>query len=161
MRRFFSFAASTPKTVPQGADSTMLATKTVKHGAPTPSVTIPAPQAAAEAALRRQMANQNPGKIVFWLSDPEPLACKLSQSLYVYSCLLPDGICSPLLLCSLNCPLETGGLTKAKGRFMQLLAFRFFKGRIAIASYTSLQALRSVCTKTMPIRVSQPLCVQP
>nr|XP_056716137.1 nuclear pore complex protein Nup214 [Euleptes europaea] len=49
---------STPKIIPQGADSTMLATKTVKHGAP--SVTIPAPQAAAEAALRRQMANQNP-----------------------------------------------------------------------------------------------------
>ncbi|XP_054853949.1 nuclear pore complex protein Nup214 isoform X2 [Eublepharis macularius] len=51
---------STPKIIPQGADSTMLATKTVKHGAPAPSVTIPAPQAAAEAALRRQMANQNP-----------------------------------------------------------------------------------------------------
>ncbi|XP_077162985.1 nuclear pore complex protein Nup214 isoform X3 [Paroedura picta] len=52
---------STPKIMPQVADSTMLATKTVKHGAPAPSVTIPAPQAAAEAALRRQMANQNPG----------------------------------------------------------------------------------------------------
>ncbi|XP_053138131.1 nuclear pore complex protein Nup214 isoform X2 [Hemicordylus capensis] len=51
---------STPKILPQGADSTMLATKTVKHGAPAPSITIPAPQAAAEAALRRQMANQNP-----------------------------------------------------------------------------------------------------
>jgi len=46
-----------------GADSTALATKTVKHGAP-PSekqVTIPAQQAAATAALRRQMANQKPG----------------------------------------------------------------------------------------------------
>ncbi|KAM8828465.1 nuclear pore complex protein Nup214 isoform 2-T2 [Spinachia spinachia] len=46
-----------------GADSTALATKTVKHGAP-PSernvpVTIPAQQAAATAALRRQLANQN------------------------------------------------------------------------------------------------------
>uniref|UniRef100_A0A8D2J1J4 Nuclear pore complex protein Nup214 n=1 Tax=Varanus komodoensis TaxID=61221 RepID=A0A8D2J1J4_VARKO len=51
---------STPKIIPQAADSTMLATKTVKHGAPAPSVTLPAPQAAAEAALRRQMANQNP-----------------------------------------------------------------------------------------------------
>ncbi|XP_063000539.1 nuclear pore complex protein Nup214 isoform X2 [Elgaria multicarinata webbii] len=51
---------STPKIIPQGADSTMLATKTVKHGAPAPSVTLPAPQAAAEAALRRQMASQNP-----------------------------------------------------------------------------------------------------
>ncbi|XP_068430386.1 nuclear pore complex protein Nup214 isoform X2 [Clinocottus analis] len=45
-----------------GAESTALATKTVKHGAP-PSeraipVTIPAQQAAATAALRRQMANQ-------------------------------------------------------------------------------------------------------
>ncbi|XP_077944280.1 nuclear pore complex protein Nup214 isoform X2 [Gasterosteus aculeatus] len=45
-----------------GADSTALATKTVKHGAP-PSersvpVTIPAQQAAATAALRRQLANQ-------------------------------------------------------------------------------------------------------
>ncbi|XP_038600736.1 nuclear pore complex protein Nup214 isoform X2 [Tachyglossus aculeatus] len=46
--------------IPQGADSTMLATKTVKHGAPGPSVTISAPQAAAAAALRRQMANQPP-----------------------------------------------------------------------------------------------------
>lgn len=48
-----------------GADSTALATKTVKHGAPptekaTP-VTNPAQQAAATAALRRQMANQKPG----------------------------------------------------------------------------------------------------
>ncbi|XP_066466849.1 nuclear pore complex protein Nup214 [Tiliqua scincoides] len=51
---------STPKIIPQGADSTMLATKTVKHGAPAPSAPIPAPQAAAEAALRRQMANQGP-----------------------------------------------------------------------------------------------------
>ncbi|KFP91530.1 Nuclear pore complex protein Nup214, partial [Apaloderma vittatum] len=46
--------------IPQGADSTMLATKTVKHGAPAPTVTVPAPQAAAAAALRRQMANQSP-----------------------------------------------------------------------------------------------------
>ncbi|XP_077398834.1 nuclear pore complex protein Nup214 isoform X2 [Vanacampus margaritifer] len=45
-----------------GADSTALATKTVKHGAPpaerTVPVTIPAQQAAASAALRRLMANQ-------------------------------------------------------------------------------------------------------
>lgn len=45
-----------------GAESTALATKTVKHGAPpterTIPVTIPAQQAAASAALRRQMANQ-------------------------------------------------------------------------------------------------------
>ncbi|KAM3825767.1 nuclear pore complex protein Nup214 [Vipera latastei] len=51
---------STPKPVLPGAENTMLATKTVKHRAPVPSVTLPAPQAAAEAALRRQMANQNP-----------------------------------------------------------------------------------------------------
>ncbi|XP_072488845.1 nuclear pore complex protein Nup214 isoform X2 [Notamacropus eugenii] len=53
-------STSTSKIVPQGADSTMLATKTVKHGAPSPSVTISAPQAAAAAALRRQMAIQVP-----------------------------------------------------------------------------------------------------
>ncbi|XP_035524427.1 nuclear pore complex protein Nup214 isoform X2 [Morone saxatilis] len=45
-----------------GADSTALATKTVKHGAPpterTIPVTVPAQQAAGTAALRRQMANQ-------------------------------------------------------------------------------------------------------
>ncbi|XP_034402355.1 nuclear pore complex protein Nup214 isoform X3 [Cyclopterus lumpus] len=45
-----------------GAESTALATKTVKHGAPPNEraipVTIPAQQAAATAALRRQMANQ-------------------------------------------------------------------------------------------------------
>ncbi|XP_074465118.1 nuclear pore complex protein Nup214 isoform X5 [Larus michahellis] len=52
--------APSSRIIPQGADSTMLATKTVKHGAPAPSVTVPAPQAAAAAALRRQMANQSP-----------------------------------------------------------------------------------------------------
>uniref|UniRef100_A0A8C6YRQ4 Nucleoporin 214 n=1 Tax=Nothoprocta perdicaria TaxID=30464 RepID=A0A8C6YRQ4_NOTPE len=51
---------SSSRVIPQGADSTMLATKTVKHGAPAPTVTVPAPQAAAAAALRRQMANQPP-----------------------------------------------------------------------------------------------------
>ncbi|XP_058380294.1 nuclear pore complex protein Nup214 isoform X2 [Diceros bicornis minor] len=56
-----SMSTSASKIIPQGADSTMLATKTVKHGAPGPSHTIPAPQAAAVAALRRQMANQVPG----------------------------------------------------------------------------------------------------
>uniref|UniRef100_A0A2K6EMB7 Nuclear pore complex protein Nup214 n=1 Tax=Propithecus coquereli TaxID=379532 RepID=A0A2K6EMB7_PROCO len=53
-------STSTSKIIPQGADSTMLATKTVKHGAPGPSHPISAPQAAAAAALRRQMANQVP-----------------------------------------------------------------------------------------------------
>ncbi|KAB0407108.1 hypothetical protein E2I00_004264, partial [Balaenoptera physalus] len=55
-------SVSTPasKIIPQGADSTMLATKTVKHGAPGPSHPISAPQAAAAAALRRQMASQAP-----------------------------------------------------------------------------------------------------
>ncbi|XP_056394668.1 nuclear pore complex protein Nup214 [Hyla sarda] len=38
------------RVIPPGADSTMLATKTVKHGAPT----VPATQAAAAAAVRRQ-----------------------------------------------------------------------------------------------------------
>ncbi|XP_032088620.1 nuclear pore complex protein Nup214 isoform X2 [Thamnophis elegans] len=51
---------STPKPILPGAENTMLATKTVKHRALIPSVTLPAPQAAAEAALRRQVANQNP-----------------------------------------------------------------------------------------------------
>ncbi|XP_062938183.1 nuclear pore complex protein Nup214 isoform X1 [Cynocephalus volans] len=55
-----SMTMSTSKIIPQGADSTMFATKTVKHGAPGPSHTISAPQAAAAAALRRQMANQVP-----------------------------------------------------------------------------------------------------
>ncbi|XP_042686487.1 nuclear pore complex protein Nup214 isoform X2 [Centrocercus urophasianus] len=50
---------SSNRIIPQGADSTMLATKTVKHGAPAPTVTVPAPQAAAAAALRRQMATQS------------------------------------------------------------------------------------------------------
>ncbi|XP_063100273.1 nuclear pore complex protein Nup214 isoform X1 [Cavia porcellus] len=52
-------STSASRVVPQGADSTMLATKTVKHGAPGPSYPIAAPQAAAAAALRRQMANQS------------------------------------------------------------------------------------------------------
>lgn len=41
----------------------MLATKTVKHGAPGPSHSLSAPQAAAAAALRRQMASQAPGSL--------------------------------------------------------------------------------------------------
>ena len=48
-----------------GADSTALATKTVKHGAPPAEkaapATLPAQQAAARAALSRQIANQKPG----------------------------------------------------------------------------------------------------
>lgn len=59
------FSVPTNKINLSGADSTALATKTVKHGAPpnerTIPVTIPAQQAAATAALRRQMANQKPG----------------------------------------------------------------------------------------------------
>ncbi|VCX39806.1 unnamed protein product, partial [Gulo gulo] len=53
-------STSAGKIIPQGADSTMLATKTVKHGAPGPSHSLSAPQAAAAAALRRQMASQAP-----------------------------------------------------------------------------------------------------
>ncbi|XP_029025806.1 nuclear pore complex protein Nup214 [Betta splendens] len=56
-----------------GADSTALATKTVKHGAPaterTIPVTVPAQQAAATAALRRQMANQKPAVISTSLTE--------------------------------------------------------------------------------------------
>ncbi|XP_072604443.1 nuclear pore complex protein Nup214 isoform X8 [Vulpes vulpes] len=55
-----SMSTSASKIIPQGADSTMLATKTVKHGAPGPSHSLSAPQAAAAAALRRQMASQAP-----------------------------------------------------------------------------------------------------
>nr|XP_023400594.1 nuclear pore complex protein Nup214 isoform X2 [Loxodonta africana] len=55
-----SISTSASKIIPQGADSTMLATKTVKHGAPSSSHPISAPQAAAAAALRRQMASQAP-----------------------------------------------------------------------------------------------------
>ncbi|XP_063746049.1 nuclear pore complex protein Nup214 isoform X3 [Eleginops maclovinus] len=54
-----------------GADSTALATKTVKHGAPPTdrNVTIPAQQAAATAALRRQMANQKPAVVSASLTE--------------------------------------------------------------------------------------------
>lgn len=56
-----------------GADSTALATKTVKHGAPpserTIPVTIPAQQAAATAALRRQMANQKLAEVSTSLTE--------------------------------------------------------------------------------------------
>ncbi|XP_045419677.1 nuclear pore complex protein Nup214 isoform X4 [Lemur catta] len=55
-----SMSTSSSKIIPQGADSTMFATKTVKHGAPSLSHPISAPQAAAAAALRRQMASQVP-----------------------------------------------------------------------------------------------------
>ncbi|KAM3873972.1 nuclear pore complex protein Nup214 [Diretmus argenteus] len=56
-----------------GADSTALATKTVKHGAPPTEravpITIPAQQAAATAALRRQMANQKPAAVSASLTE--------------------------------------------------------------------------------------------
>ncbi|XP_048875640.1 nuclear pore complex protein Nup214 isoform X2 [Brienomyrus brachyistius] len=56
-----------------GADSTAFATKTVKHGAPptekTTPVTVPPQQAAANAALRRQMANQKPGTVSTSLTE--------------------------------------------------------------------------------------------
>nr|XP_023674400.1 nuclear pore complex protein Nup214 isoform X1 [Paramormyrops kingsleyae] len=56
-----------------GADSTAFATKTVKHGAPptekTTPVTVPPQQAAATAALRRQMANQKPGTVSTSLTE--------------------------------------------------------------------------------------------
>ncbi|XP_077479250.1 nuclear pore complex protein Nup214 isoform X2 [Stigmatopora argus] len=56
-----------------GAESTALATKTVKHGAPpterTVPVPIPAQQAAATAALRRLMANQKSAIVNTSLGD--------------------------------------------------------------------------------------------
>uniref|UniRef100_A0A8C7ITT9 Nuclear pore complex protein Nup214 n=1 Tax=Oncorhynchus kisutch TaxID=8019 RepID=A0A8C7ITT9_ONCKI len=60
------FLVPTNKINMGGADSTALATKTVKHGAPptekaTP-VPLPAQQAAAKAAFLRQMANQKTGR---------------------------------------------------------------------------------------------------
>uniref|UniRef100_A0AAY4AQC7 Nuclear pore complex protein Nup214 n=1 Tax=Denticeps clupeoides TaxID=299321 RepID=A0AAY4AQC7_9TELE len=69
-----------------GADSTALATKTVKHGAPptekTTPVTIPAQQAAATAALRRQMASQKPSTWIGWqYSQQEASALQLQMHL--------------------------------------------------------------------------------
>ncbi|XP_053329266.1 nuclear pore complex protein Nup214 [Spea bombifrons] len=52
-------SAQSIRVIPQGADSTMLATKTVKHGAPN----VPPQQAAAAAALRRQMVSQPPASL--------------------------------------------------------------------------------------------------
>uniref|UniRef100_A0A3Q2U0V7 Nucleoporin 214 n=1 Tax=Fundulus heteroclitus TaxID=8078 RepID=A0A3Q2U0V7_FUNHE len=54
-----------------GAESTALATKTVKHGAPPTERTVAvmsAQQAAANAAMRRQMATQKPGRrnLIYW-----------------------------------------------------------------------------------------------
>uniref|UniRef100_A0AAR2KJG7 Nuclear pore complex protein Nup214 n=1 Tax=Pygocentrus nattereri TaxID=42514 RepID=A0AAR2KJG7_PYGNA len=55
---------SSPGINMDSADSTALATKTVKHGPPptekTTPTTLPAPQAAARAALNRQMISQKP-----------------------------------------------------------------------------------------------------
>uniref|UniRef100_A0A8C6K794 Nuclear pore complex protein Nup214 n=1 Tax=Nothobranchius furzeri TaxID=105023 RepID=A0A8C6K794_NOTFU len=56
-----------------GAESTALATKTVKHGAPPAERTVPitmsAPQAAATAAMRRQMANQKAAAVSTSLTE--------------------------------------------------------------------------------------------
>uniref|UniRef100_A0A672G8Z7 Nuclear pore complex protein Nup214 n=1 Tax=Salarias fasciatus TaxID=181472 RepID=A0A672G8Z7_SALFA len=66
LTKIHSVPVPTNKINLSGADSTALATKTVKHGAPpterTVPVTIPAQQAAASAALRRQLANQKTGR---------------------------------------------------------------------------------------------------
>lgn len=71
---------SSNRIIPQGADSTMLATKTVKHGAPAPTVTVPAPQAAAAAALRRQMATQSSGKrMADCSSHPPAFECEFHR----------------------------------------------------------------------------------
>ncbi|XP_056602928.1 nuclear pore complex protein Nup214 isoform X2 [Triplophysa dalaica] len=57
--------SSAHKIIMDSADSTSLATKTVKHGAPpterTTPTTIPATQAAAIAALNRHITSQKPG----------------------------------------------------------------------------------------------------
>lgn len=57
--------SSVPKINMDSADSTALATKTVKHGAPpterTMPTTMPATQAAGRAALNRHMTSQKPG----------------------------------------------------------------------------------------------------
>uniref|UniRef100_A0AAR2K2W5 Nuclear pore complex protein Nup214 n=1 Tax=Pygocentrus nattereri TaxID=42514 RepID=A0AAR2K2W5_PYGNA len=62
-----------PKINMDSADSTALATKTVKHGPPptekTTPTTLPAPQAAARAALNRQMISQKPSKKTNLLFD--------------------------------------------------------------------------------------------
>uniref|UniRef100_A0A665WPM8 Nuclear pore complex protein Nup214 n=1 Tax=Echeneis naucrates TaxID=173247 RepID=A0A665WPM8_ECHNA len=76
-----------------GADSTALATKTVKHRAPpteqrTIPVTIPAQQAAATAALRRQMANQKTGK-------RKPLASSGNSCSFIWFLLLFIYFCFP------------------------------------------------------------------
>ncbi|XP_055964816.1 nuclear pore complex protein Nup214 isoform X1 [Sorex fumeus] len=55
-----NLGTASSKVMPQGADSTMLPTRTVKHGAPGPSQASPASQAAGAAALRRQLASQAP-----------------------------------------------------------------------------------------------------
>lgn len=67
--RFWSLMSlecvSAPKINMDSADSTALATKTVKHGAPptekTTPTTVPATQAAGRAALSRHMTSQKPG----------------------------------------------------------------------------------------------------
>ncbi|XP_051750693.1 nuclear pore complex protein Nup214 [Ctenopharyngodon idella] len=57
--------STAPKINMDSADSTALATKTVKHGAPptekTTPTTVPATQAAGRAALSRHMTSQKPG----------------------------------------------------------------------------------------------------
>lgn len=62
---FLHIYVKAPKINMDSADSTALATKTVKHGAPpterTTPTTIPAPQAAGRAALSRHMTSQKPG----------------------------------------------------------------------------------------------------
>lgn len=86
-----------------GAESTALATKTVKHGAPpterTVPVTISAQQAAATAALRRQMANQKTGKMNMQQSPVFDCNCPiLPWHQVVNSVSRSDGVRSQLLL---------------------------------------------------------------
>uniref|UniRef100_A0A3Q2Q8Q3 Nuclear pore complex protein Nup214 n=1 Tax=Fundulus heteroclitus TaxID=8078 RepID=A0A3Q2Q8Q3_FUNHE len=73
-----------------GAESTALATKTVKHGAPPTERTVAvmsAQQAAANAAMRRQMATQKPGRrnLIYWcLTIFNPVAVLFLYFIYVF-----------------------------------------------------------------------------
>ncbi|KAF2985548.1 hypothetical protein EK904_002763, partial [Melospiza melodia maxima] len=138
--------ASSNRIIPQGADSTMLATKTVKHGAPAPTVTVPAPQAAAAAALQRQMAaNQSPDHLYLTLQPRQSikfwqllLQIKLSSSMKSQT--PPSSVCAPSPMVSTAAPTSSGNKISGQGTVKTVTAVS--------STVTSVQATTSQLNKT-------------
>lgn len=139
-----------------GADSTALATKTVKHGAPpnerTVPVTISAQQAAATAALRRQMANQKTGRANMWPAAVFPSAQKV---------LLLNVTVASSFISFCHAPYNSpGGDTDLKNEKNFTLSFILFISQISTYPSVFLPAVSASLTESTLKTVPQVVNVQ-